>query len=120
VFAVLQATQFESVLQAALYAYTVYGAAVTPAVLAVFFWRRSTAAGAVSSIVLGTIVTVAWELLQQHGQAQIRSTIGGIDAVYPALLISVFSLVAVSLCTRPTITKDDDRPHTRSPARQQT
>ena len=58
-FAVLQATQFESVLKAALYAYTVYGAAVTPAVMAVFFWRRSTAAGAVSSIVLGTIITVA-------------------------------------------------------------
>jgi SSS family solute:Na+ symporter/sodium/proline symporter len=118
-FAVLQATQFESVLRASLYAYTVYGAAVTPAVLAVFFWRRSSAAGAVSSIVLGTIVTVAWELLQQYGPPEIRSAIGGIDAVYPALLISVFSLIAVSLRTRPTITKDADPPHTRGPARQQ-
>ena len=39
-FALLQATRFESVLKAALYAYTVYGAAVTPVVMAVFFWKR--------------------------------------------------------------------------------
>ena len=55
-FAVLQASQFDW-FKASLYAYTVYGAAVTPSVMAVFFWRRSTTAGAVSSIVLGTIVT---------------------------------------------------------------
>jgi solute:Na+ symporter, SSS family len=116
-FAVLQATQFESVLKAALYAYTVYGAAVTPAVMAVFFWRRSTAAGAVSSIVLGTIITVAWELLQQYGPQGIQSAIGGIDAVYPALFVSVVSLVMVSLLTPHTITKDAHRPDTREPAR---
>ena len=99
IFAVLQATQFESVLKASLYAYTVYGAAVTPAVMAVFFWKRTTTAGAISSIVLGTVITVAWELLQQHGPAWITNAIGGIDAVYPALLASVFSLVGISLLT---------------------
>ena len=57
-FAVLQASEFQSVLKASLYAYTVYGAAVTPSVMAVFFWRRSNTAGAISSIILGTIVTV--------------------------------------------------------------
>src|ERR1022692_2340381 len=40
-FALLQAAYFESVLKAALYAYTVYGAAVTPSVMAVFFWKRA-------------------------------------------------------------------------------
>ncbi|HEY2379957.1 MAG TPA: sodium:solute symporter family protein, partial [Terriglobia bacterium] len=116
-FAVLQATQFESVLKAALYAYTVYGAAVTPAVMAVFFWRRSTAAGAVSSIVLGTIVTIAWQLLQNYGPQGIQSSIGRIDAVYPALFVSVASLIVVSLLTPHTITKDAHRPDTREPAR---
>jgi solute:Na+ symporter, SSS family len=99
-FAVLQATQFESVLQASLYAYTVYGAAVTPTVMAVFFWRRSTTAGAISSIVLGTIVTISWELLQQYGPENIQLSIGGIDAIYPALAMSVASLIVVSLATR--------------------
>jgi SSS family solute:Na+ symporter/sodium/proline symporter len=100
-FAVLQATQFESVLKASLYAYTVYGAAVTPAVMAVFFWRRTTTAGAIASIVLGTVITVSWELLQEHGPHEIQAYIGPIDAVYPALLASVSSLIAVSLLTPP-------------------
>jgi SSS family solute:Na+ symporter/sodium/proline symporter len=99
-FAVLQATQFESVLKASLYAYTVYGAAVTPAVMAVFFWRRTTTAGAITSILLGTVITVAWQLAQQQGSAHIQAQIGGIDAVYPALIASVLSLVVVSLFTR--------------------
>lgn len=99
VFAVLQATQFQSVLKASLYAYTVYGTAVTPAVMAIFFWRRTTTAGAVTSILLGTVVTVSWQMLQQHGPDTVRRQIDGIDAVYPALAASVLSLVVVSLLT---------------------
>jgi SSS family solute:Na+ symporter len=102
VFAVLQATQFESVLKASLYAYTVYGAAVTPAVLAVFFWRRATTPGAIASIFLGTAVTVAWQLAQQHGPDWIHVYVNDIDAIYPALLVSVASLILVSLATTPT------------------
>ncbi len=90
-WALLQATRFESILKAALYAYTVYGTAVTPAVLAVFFWKRATTAGAISSIILGTVVTVGWQLFVPDG----------LDAVYPALATSVFSLIAVSLATPP-------------------
>jgi SSS family solute:Na+ symporter len=93
IFALLQATQFESILNASLYAYTVYGAAVTPVVMAVFFWKRATTAGAVTSIVLGTAVTVGWNVAQGLGWKN------DVDAVYPALLASVVSLVAVSLLT---------------------
>ncbi|MDQ2843231.1 MAG: sodium:solute symporter family protein [Acidobacteriota bacterium] len=96
-FAVLQATQFESVLHASLYAYTVYGAAVTPSVLAVFLWPRANARGAVSSIILGTLITVLWELAQQHGPESTKGFTSGIDAVYPALTASLLSLVLVSL-----------------------
>ena len=101
IFAILQATQFESVLKASLYAYTVYGAAVTPCVMAVFFWRRTTTPAAIVSIVLGTAVTVGWQIAQNHGSTSVRSEIQDIDAVYPAILASVSSLVIVSLCTRP-------------------
>jgi SSS family solute:Na+ symporter/sodium/proline symporter len=89
-FALLQATQFESVLKASLYAYTVYGAAVTPAVMAVFFWKRTTTAGAVCSIALGAAITVGWNLGNHE-----------LDAVYPALAASVISLIGVSLLTPP-------------------
>jgi len=87
----LQAAQFESILRAALYAYTVYGAAVTPAVMAVFFWKRTTTQGAIGSIALGTAVTVGWNMAK----------IEWLDAVYPALGVSLASLVLVSLLTPP-------------------
>jgi len=89
IFAVLQAAHFESILRAALYAYTVYGAAITPSLMAVFFWERATAAGAVASIASGTAVTVLWNL----------SGIRFLDAIYPALGVSVVSLILVSLVT---------------------
>ena len=88
--ALVQGAYFKSILAAALYAYTIYGAAVTPSVLAVFFWRRATKQGAVASIFLGTIVTIAW---QWSGS--------DIDAIYPALGASVASLVLVSFLTPP-------------------
>ena len=90
-WALLQAAHFESVLKAALYAYTVYGTAVTPAVLAVFFWKRATTSGAIASIILGTVVTVGWQMMVPDG----------LDAVYPALAASVASLIFVSLATPP-------------------
>ncbi|MGB9604824.1 MAG: sodium:solute symporter family transporter [Bryobacteraceae bacterium] len=89
VFALLQAAHFESILRAALYAYTVYGAGVTPALMAVFLWPRANSAGAIASIVSGTAITVVWNV----------AGIGFLDAIYPALVVSVASLVAVSLVT---------------------
>ena len=91
VFALLQATTFESILKAALYAYTVYGAAVTPSVLAVFFWKRTTTPAAIVSILLGTVITIGWNV----------AGISSLDAVYPALGASVISLIGVSLLTPP-------------------
>ena len=88
--ALVQGAYFKSILAAALYAYTIYGAAVTPSVLAVFFWRRANAQGAVASIFLGTIVTVAWQWTGSE-----------IDAIYPALAASVAGLVLISLATPP-------------------
>ncbi len=86
-FALLQATRFESILNAAVYAYTVYGAGVTPAVMAVFFWKRATTAGAIASIALGAAITVGLNL-------------SGYElAIYPALGASVVSLILVSLLT---------------------
>jgi SSS family solute:Na+ symporter/sodium/proline symporter len=88
-FALLQATRFESILNAAVYAYTVYGAAVTPAVMAVFFWKRATTMAAIVSIVLGAGITVWLNL------------VGYELAIYPALGASVVSLVVISLLSAP-------------------
>ena len=78
-------------LAVALLAYTIYGASITPALLAAFFWRRATGAGAVASIVSGTTVTLLWKA---YGSAEI-------DAVVPAILTALIALFLVSLSTSP-------------------
>jgi Na+/proline symporter len=103
IFALLQGTLWESILAMALYAYTVYSAAITPVVMAAFFSRRATAAGAVWSIALGTVITVVWNLqqiaLQNHHSTFIPASWLQRDAIFPALAVSVFALVLVSLLT---------------------
>ncbi|MCB2230799.1 sodium:solute symporter family protein [bacterium] len=88
IVAFLQLRFFESVLEMALYAYTMYGVAITPALLACFFWKRATTAGGVCSILGGMIVTLVWETAGQPLE---------LPTVYPALSVSLSLLVVVSL-----------------------
>lgn len=88
-----------SVLKKSLYAYTVYSAALTPVILAAFFWRRATAAAAVSSIAAGTFVTVFWDTAFIH--THLPPAVADRDAIFPALLASLLCLFAVSLLTSP-------------------
>jgi SSS family solute:Na+ symporter/sodium/proline symporter len=91
---------FPTILAMALWAYTMYGAGITPALLAAFVWPRATRAGGVASIAVGMLTTLAWESV-----ALLRGTLGqtdylwGIETVYPALLFSITALVVVSLST---------------------
>jgi Na+/proline symporter len=102
-FALLQGTVTESILAMSLYAYTVYSAAITPVVLSAFFWRRATTAGAVVCILAGTAITIVWNLEKLALAAQHPTFLPGSwlarDAIFPALLVSVASLVVVSLLT---------------------
>jgi SSS family solute:Na+ symporter/sodium/proline symporter len=95
-WALLQALQITSVLKMSLYAYTIYSAALTPVILAAFFWRRATAAGAVSSIAAGTVVTVGWQYLTPH----LPKVLADRDAILPALLASLLGLFVISLMTK--------------------
>ena len=85
--AYVQVQFFERVLDMAIYAYTMYGVGITPAVMAAFFWKRATAWGGVSAIVSGMVVTLVWEIASPLDT----------PTVYPALIISVAALVVVSL-----------------------
>jgi solute:Na+ symporter, SSS family len=99
IWALYQALHTESVLKKALYAYTIYSAALTPVILAAFYWKRATAAAAVASIAAGTIVTVAWDTAFIHHT--LPKVISDRDAIFPALLVSLLCLIVVSLCTKP-------------------
>jgi len=86
---------FPRILDAAYAAYTVYGAGITPALIAVFFWKRATVPGGVLSILGGLSVTVIWEVLTKiQGHPPLS-----VPAVYPALLCSLVLLFGVSLLT---------------------
>jgi SSS family solute:Na+ symporter/sodium/proline symporter len=96
VWALWQSLGTTSVLKKSLYAYTIYAAALTPVILAAFFWKRATAKGAVASIAAGTVVTVCWDNLTPH----LPAAIGERDAILPALVASLIGLFVVSLATK--------------------
>ena len=97
-WALYQGLHTESVLKKALYAYTIYSAALTPVILAAFYWRRATASAAVASIFTGTFVTVFWDTGFIH--THVPAIISDRDAIFPALIASLLCLVTVSLLTR--------------------
>ena len=100
-WALFQSLGSESVLKRALYAYTIYSAALTPVILAAFYWRRATASAAVASIFTGTFVTVFWDTAFIH--THVPAILSDRDAIFPALVASLLCLVIVSLLTpRPT------------------
>lgn len=88
---------FPRILQAAYAAYTVYGAGLTPVIMATFFWKRATPKAGVASIIGGMSVTVIWEVVNKiFGSFPL-----GLPAVYPALVTSIVLLVVGSLLDHP-------------------
>lgn len=84
-------TLFPSVLDIQLYSYTIYGAAITPSLLAIFFWPRATKVGALGSLITGVVATLFWEITQPLDW----------NSVLFSLPLSVVVLVVLSLMTRP-------------------
>jgi len=105
----------------ALFAYTIYGAGITPVVLAAFFWPRATARGAVACMLTGVGTALAWRQLMvppDDGVARLEGWASGagqewladlvgrlagleLDAVLPAAVVSAVVLVVVSLLDAP-------------------
>lgn len=102
-------TLFTTVLEMALYAYSLVGASVTPALLACFLWRRVTPQGGVACIAGGLSSIVGIKILDGLGLVNFSLTLGGTEfdfagsdyIVIPGVLISMSLLVVVSLLTRP-------------------
>jgi len=86
-----------TVFEKSLYAFTVYGSAITPCLVAALFWKGATKAGAISSILAGTITTLLWgEIIKGRLPARVAE----LDAVLPAITLSVICLIVVSLLTK--------------------
>jgi len=90
----------------ALYAFTIYGSSITPTLVAAIVWKRATTAGAVASILTGTVVSLVWSEADFIHRL-LPPAASGLDAVLPALLASVTCLVVVSLLTKKRICPKD-------------
>jgi len=110
VLAILSLTQFETVWEMALVAYTMIGVGLTPAILAAFLWRRATPAGGTSAIGAGMLVCLVFAVLNKVGvdQVWIFRTEGDF-IIYPSLIAGLACLILVSLLGRPP-TEDKWRP----------
>ncbi|WP_261134491.1 sodium:solute symporter [Bacillus sp. Marseille-Q3570] len=84
---------FPSVLAIQMYSYTMYGAAITPTILASFLWKRATTAGVLSSIMIGGVATIFWEIGLQKPMDW--------NSVLFSLPLSLLALIIVSLLTTP-------------------
>lgn len=101
-------TQFQTVLSMALYAYSLVGASLTPALLACFLWKRVTPEGGVACIAGGLGSIVGIKLLNRVGM-NFTVSMGGTlfdfassdYIVIPGVLVSMSLLLVVSLLTKP-------------------
>ena len=93
---------FPTILAMALWAYTMYGAGITPALLGALLWKRATRQGGVASIAVGMVTTLGWEMVGLVGAGDgDPEYLFGWQTAYPALALSIGTLIVVSLLTSP-------------------
>lgn len=85
--------KFNDILGIIMYAYTIYGASISPALVAALCWKRVTPAGGLASIVAGGVSTLVWEIF-------LKGYFQGLDSALVAIPISICVLIVVSLCTK--------------------
>ena len=102
VIAFFLAMRLTSVLGMAFFAYTIYGVAITPALIAALTWKRATKAGGLTSIISGTAACIVLKVLAEvlPPDKAPEGDPWGIPIIYPALIISLGSLIVVSLLTK--------------------
>ena len=90
----------EGFFERALYAYTIYGASITPSLVAALFWKGATKLGSIASITTGVVVTLLWKEASFVQKIVPSNIYNNMDEVLPAIILSILSLVVVSLFTK--------------------
>src|SRR5699024_6555367 len=91
VVAFLLTMYFPTVLSVQMYSYTVYGAGITPALLAVFLFPQVTKSAGLASMITGLISTLLWEFFY------LEST--DINSVIVSVPAAIIVLIVVTLLT---------------------
>lgn len=89
---------FPSVLAIQYWSYTIYGAGITPALIAALAWKKVTKQGGIASMLSGTAVTIIYEAMGHPL---------GVDTVLVAMPVSIGVLIVVSLLTQHAAQADD-------------
>ncbi|ELY57844.1 sodium/proline symporter [Natronococcus jeotgali] len=99
------------------YAWGGLGAAIGPTLIAALWWKRTTAEGAVASMIVGTATMILWTQLSIVVDAvglssaiegsPFLSGLVGVYGLFPAFVLSTATLIGVSLATRPPEGVDD-------------
>ena len=80
---------FPTILKIQMFSYSIYAAGITPAVLAVFIWPRVNKIGGVSSMIVGVLVTIIWEVVKPYD----------IISSVVAIPLAILTLIFLSLVT---------------------
>lgn len=91
VLAIALTLYFPTVLALQMTAYTMYGAAITPAILFALFSKKVTPAGGIAGIVAGGAATIGWTVM---------GTPMGIQCAIVAVPVSVIAILVVSAVTK--------------------
>ncbi|MEL0537284.1 sodium:solute symporter family protein [Staphylococcus debuckii] len=91
VIAFLLTTFFPTILSVQMYAYTVYGAGITPALLAVFLYPKVTKVAGLTSMALGLVSTLIWEFFF------VQST--GINSAIISVPLAILAIIIITPLT---------------------
>ncbi len=83
---------YPSILAIQYMSYTIYAAAITPAVLCALVWPKVTKIGGLASMIGGSLFTIIWEILNFPF---------GLQTILVALPLSFVIIIVVSLLTQP-------------------
>lgn len=75
-----------------LYAYTMYGATITPALLCALFYKKATKAGGVAGIVCGAVMTIIWDVILKSP--------GGVKSAIVSVPLAFIAIFVVSALTQ--------------------
>ncbi len=101
IFALLPAFLWEEFLSVALYAYTLYGASLTPAVLAALLRPATSSRAIVGGMMAGLGTALVWKLLLDTGG--LPGVFAGVDPVLPALGANALVLLALEMMPGKTV-----------------
>lgn len=83
---------FPDILSVQMYAYTMYGATITPALICALFYKKATKAGGLAGIITGAVTTIIWDVV-------LRSP-GGVQSAIISVPLAFIAIFLVSAITQ--------------------